>query len=107
MSRTVSDFLVQRLSAYVQTMLSPLQARHLVDRALRIALAERTVTCLIVPHDLQSEAAVEEPPHTHGTIHSGIGFSRPRVVPAAGDPDAAGVMRQLQQEGLVSLEAHG
>ncbi len=31
----------------------PAQIRHLVDRAVRIALAERTVTCIIVPNDLQ------------------------------------------------------
>ena len=38
---------------------SPAQVRHLVDRAVRIALAERTVTCVIVPNDLQEEKAVE------------------------------------------------
>ena len=26
-------------------------------------------------------AAVPEPPHKHGTVHSGVGYSRPRVVP--------------------------
>ena len=30
----------------------PAQIRHLVDRAHRIALAERTVTCIIVPNDV-------------------------------------------------------
>ena len=37
---------------YVQMATVPGQIRHLVDRAFRIALAERTVTCLIVPNDL-------------------------------------------------------
>ena len=37
---------------------SPAQIRHLVDRALRIALAERTVTCVIIPNDLQEAEAV-------------------------------------------------
>src|SRR5438552_4993408 len=37
---------------YVQTASEPAQIRHLVDRAVRIAKAERTVTCLIVPNDL-------------------------------------------------------
>ena len=46
------------------------QIRHLVDRAHRIALDERTVTCIIVPNDLGEEPAVPEPPHKHGTIHS-------------------------------------
>ena len=55
----------------------PAQIRHLVDRAMRIALAERTVTCLILPNDLQEADAVEAPPHEHGTIHTGAGFGAP------------------------------
>src|SRR5204862_7460648 len=38
---------------YVQTAMVPAQMRHLIDRAFRIALSERTVTCIIIPHDLQ------------------------------------------------------
>ena len=66
---------------YVHMATDPGQMRHLVDRAVRIALAERTVTCLIVPNDLQEEEAVEEPAREHGTVHSGLGYSRPKVVP--------------------------
>src|SRR5262249_10943309 len=40
-------------SEYCQTAMVPAQLRHLVDRAIRIALAERTVTCIVIPHDLQ------------------------------------------------------
>jgi pyruvate dehydrogenase (quinone) len=71
---------------YVQTMMVPQQARHLVDRAVRIALAERTVTCLIVPNDLQ-EVPVEQPAHAHATIHTSVGrgWLPPRVVPAEDD----------------------
>ena len=70
---------------YVQQITEPSQARHIIDRAARIALAERTVTCVIVPNDLASEPAVPEPPHAHGTIHSGIGYHRPVIVPAQDD----------------------
>src|ERR1051326_3643626 len=35
--------------------MAPAQIRHLIDRAVRIALAERTVTAIIIPHDLQDE----------------------------------------------------
>jgi pyruvate dehydrogenase (quinone) len=66
---------------YVHMVSDPEQVRHLVDRALRIAHAERTVTCIIVPNDVQTMDAVEQPEHAHGTIHSGIGFARARVVP--------------------------
>jgi pyruvate dehydrogenase (quinone) len=67
--------------AFVQTASDPAQIRHLIDRAIRIALEERSVTCVIVPNDLQREEAVPQPPHTHGAIHSGVGWTQPRVVP--------------------------
>jgi pyruvate dehydrogenase (quinone) len=60
------------------------QIRHLVDRAVRIAKAERTVTCLIVPNDLQ-ELPYEEPPRQHGALFSGVGFCEPRVLPNDAD----------------------
>jgi pyruvate dehydrogenase (quinone) len=60
------------------------QVRHLIDRAVRIAKAERRVTAVILPNDLQ-EAKYEEPPRKHGTIHSGIGYSGPLVMPREAD----------------------
>src|SRR5215204_7290463 len=39
--------------ANVETAFTPEQIRHLIDRAYRIAKAERKVTCLILPNDLQ------------------------------------------------------
>src|SRR5438034_7228018 len=70
---------------YVHMATTPEQVRHLVDRAMRIARAERTVTCIIFPNDVQELDAVAEPPRKHGTVHSGIGFSAPRVVPYDAD----------------------
>jgi pyruvate dehydrogenase (quinone) len=66
---------------YVEMASDAVQIRHLVDRAIRIAKVERTVTCIIVPNDVQELEAVETPPRAHGTIHSGTDFSVPRVVP--------------------------
>src|SRR5881227_646535 len=66
---------------YVQMATEAGQIRHLIDRAMRIALSERTVTCVIVPNDLQMEPAVQTPPHAHGTVHSAPGYERPRIVP--------------------------
>ena len=74
---------------YVHMVSDPAQMRHLVDRAIRIALAERTVTCIIVPNDIQTMEAVPEPAHAHGTIHSSVGYSRPHVVPFDDDLDRA------------------
>ncbi|MGH2890737.1 MAG: thiamine pyrophosphate-requiring protein, partial [Solirubrobacteraceae bacterium] len=70
---------------FVEVCMDPVQARHLVDRGMRIALEERTVTCLIVPNDVQKLDAVPEPPRTHGTVHSGPGYSRGRRVPTDAD----------------------
>jgi pyruvate dehydrogenase (quinone) len=66
---------------YVHMATDPAQSRHLIDRAMRIALAERTVTCVIVPNDVQQEDVVDPPPSAHGSIHSGLGHSPPRIVP--------------------------
>ncbi|HEX5412202.1 MAG TPA: thiamine pyrophosphate-requiring protein [Terriglobia bacterium] len=74
---------------YVQMATTPPQIRHLVDRAVRIAKSHRTVTCLIVPNDLQEMPAAEKPPRAHGTVHSGIDYCEPRVVPAEKDLDRA------------------
>jgi pyruvate dehydrogenase (quinone) len=71
-------------SDYVQTAMAPAQIRHLVDRAFRIALAQRSVTCIIIPHDLQEEP-YEAPPHKHSTIHSGTGWTTPRIIPTIED----------------------
>lgn len=70
--------------AFVQQATVPSQVRHLVDRAARTALGERRVTAVIVPNDLQ-ELPYEEPERAHGTVHSGVGFSRPKVVPYDAD----------------------
>src|SRR5262249_14537956 len=60
---------------------TPEQVRHLVDRAVRIAKVERTVTCIILPNDVQELGAVDEPPRKHSTVHSSIGVAQPYVVP--------------------------
>ncbi|MBP0494850.1 thiamine pyrophosphate-requiring protein [Roseomonas indoligenes] len=70
---------------FVQMAAVPAQVPHLIDRAARIAIAERTITTLIFPNDLQELEAVEEMPRQHGYIPSGSGYSFPRVVPAEAD----------------------
>jgi pyruvate dehydrogenase (quinone) len=66
---------------YCEMATDAAQIRHLIDRAHRIALDQRTVTCVIVPNDLGEEPAVPDPPQKHGTIHSSPGWTAPRVVP--------------------------
>ena len=66
--------------AYVAQASSPAQVRHLIDRAARIALSRRTVTAIVLPNDLQDEP-YQDPPRTHGTLRSGVGYVAPKTVP--------------------------
>ncbi len=70
---------------FVHMASNPAQIRHLIDRAIRIALADRTVTCVILPNDVQEMDAVPTPERKHGTTFTGTGFSRPEVVPTRED----------------------
>ena len=69
---------------FVQVCMAPEQAKHLIDRAMRIAQATRSVTCVIVPDDIQEEP-YSEPPRQHGAVFSSPGYKAPRVVPADDD----------------------
>src|SRR4051812_7490868 len=73
--------LFKDVSEFVQVCMEPAQARHLIDRAIRIALDRRGVATLIFPGDVQEEKAVESPPRQHGAVFSSMGYSRPRVLP--------------------------
>ncbi|MGD8328404.1 MAG: thiamine pyrophosphate-requiring protein [Acidobacteriota bacterium] len=72
---------------YVQMVTVPEQLPDVVDRAVRIAYAEQTVTCLIFPNDLQDVDAVrqEDLPRTHGMVPGGLQCSPPRVLPDSED----------------------
>ena len=70
---------------FVQVAMVPEQIRHLVDRAMRTALSERTVACLVIPDDVQALDAIESPPREHGAVFSGTSFTRHRPVPSPED----------------------
>ncbi|TCC06500.1 thiamine pyrophosphate-requiring protein [Kosakonia quasisacchari] len=69
---------------FVQEAASPAQVRHLVDRGVRVAMAQNGVGVVIIPKDVQDEAW-QPPQHTHGFTHSGSGYQRPRVIPHDAD----------------------
>src|SRR5919202_5401867 len=71
-------------SEFVQYCMAPEQARHLIDRAVRIARATRSPTCVIVPDDVQ-ESEYSEPPRVHGALFSGGDVNRPVIVPRDDD----------------------
>jgi pyruvate dehydrogenase (quinone) len=65
---------------FVATASVPSQVRHLIDRAVRIAQARRTVTCVILPNDLQG-LTYQDPPLVHGTTHTGTGYPAQSLLP--------------------------
>src|SRR5205823_45725 len=65
----------------VQMMTEAGQARQLIDRAVRIAKAQRTVTCIIIPNNVQELDAVYAPPKKHGSIFTGVGHAVEKPVP--------------------------
>jgi pyruvate dehydrogenase (quinone) len=70
--------------AFVHQASTAPQVRHLIDRAVRIALGKHRVTAVVLPNDLQ-DATYESPPRKHGTVHSGVGFAKPRTTPFDAD----------------------
>jgi len=85
---------------YVTTVMNVTAVRHAIDRAFRIALSERCVTCVIVPKDLQQEP-VAPPMEAHDTVHSSAGWSSPRVVPY--EPDLQRAAEVLNEGKRVAM----
>jgi pyruvate dehydrogenase (quinone) len=86
---------------YVQTITSPAAARHVIDRAFRIAIDQRSVTCVIIPKDIQEQSAVAEPPQQHDFALSGIGCPVPHIIPK--QPDLAAAARILNEGSKVAI----
>jgi pyruvate dehydrogenase (quinone) len=88
-------------SEYLAMITRPEQLHVAVDRAVRIALAERTVTCLILPNDVQEMNAVEVP-HEFKVAPGSVGVSWPRVVPADHDlRHAAAVLNEGEKVAIL------
>ena len=69
---------------FVQICMAPQQAQHLIDRAIRIARATRSVTCVILPDDV-GELEYEAPPRMHGAVFSSTAITDPVVRPRDDD----------------------
>jgi pyruvate dehydrogenase (quinone) len=77
---------------FCQMIEEPAQALTLVDRAVRHALATRSPTCLIFPHDVQQQDAPPDStdlPREHGVIPTSPGWQSARILPAEPDLRAA------------------
>jgi pyruvate dehydrogenase (quinone) len=66
---------------HVHVLASAEQAHHVIDRAFRTALSERTVTAIIIPQDVQDKDAAPAPAPEHGKFSTNVGYVAPRVLP--------------------------
>jgi pyruvate dehydrogenase (quinone) len=85
------DRMFSDVACFVQEASSPAQVRHLIDRAMRIAIARNGVSAIILPKDIQ-DSDYEEPKVAHGFTRSGVGYSRPRIVPETADLEKAAAL---------------
>ena len=76
--------LFKDVSEYNYTISNTTATRHIVDRAFRTAIGLRGVSTVIFPKDLQEEDYTE-PPRKHNTVHSGVGYSKPMIIPRLPD----------------------
>lgn len=77
-------------SEYLQMVTVPEQLPNVLDRAIRIALAERAPTAIIIPSDVQ-ELEYSAPTHSFKMVPSSIGVDWPTAV-----PDDAAVIRAAE-----------
>ena len=77
-------------SDYVQMVTVPEQLPNVLDRAIRVAMAQRAPTALIIPADVQ-ELPYSPPTHAFKMVPSSLGIEWPAVV-----PDDAAVKRAAQ-----------
>lgn len=86
-SDTQQEMDLERLYAdvagYVQTVTTPMHAQLVLDRAVRIAAAQRCPTAVILPADVQN-LTMAEPALEHWVSRTGVGHASTGLVP----PDA-------------------
>jgi len=82
-------------SDYVQMCTVPQQLPNLIDRAIRIALAEQAPTCLIFPSDVL-ELEHTAPEHAFKQVPSSVGFTQATQRP---DADAVGKAAEILNAG--------
>src|SRR5712671_3437279 len=78
------DRMFADVAVFAQEASAPSQVRHLIDRCIRVTKATNGPSVLILPKDIQ-DAGYEEPAVAHGFTRSGIGYSKPKIVPEAAD----------------------
>jgi pyruvate dehydrogenase (quinone) len=91
------------VGGYVAEVKDPSQVRHIVDRACRSALADRTVSVVILPSDVLEAKAVPEPPDAHGYYRtSAVPSSIPGAPPAPALQAAAEVLNAGEKVAILA-----
>jgi pyruvate dehydrogenase (quinone) len=95
-------------SDYVQMVTVPEQLPNVLDRAMRVAVAQHAPTALIIPADVQ-ELPYSEPTHEFKMVPSSLGIEWPAISP---DDEAIARAAEVLNEGkkvamLVGAGAHG
>ncbi|OMH36918.1 thiamine pyrophosphate-requiring protein [Tersicoccus sp. Bi-70] len=98
----------QDVAGFVETVTTPMQAQLVIDRAIRIAAAERCPTVVILPADVQ-RLTMEEPRLEHFVSRTGVGHPSTAVVPPSEELErAAAVLNAGSKVAmLVGAGAHG
>ena len=74
---------------FVQEAHTPEQVPMLIDKAFRTAVATRSPTCVVLPHDVQSAAPPDPSAQEHGVLVTSPGLRPARLVPHDEDVRAA------------------
>ncbi|MGH3498106.1 MAG: thiamine pyrophosphate-requiring protein [Nocardioidaceae bacterium] len=92
-------------SDYVQMVTVPEQLPNVLDRAIRIAIAEHAPTALIIPSDVQ-ELDYSAPTHAFKMVPSSLGIDLPTISP---DDDAVQRAAEVLNAGhkVAILAGHG
>lgn len=68
------------VAGFVQTVLTPMHAQMVVDRAIRIAAARKCPTVVILPADVQT-LEMTEPAVQHWVSRTGVGYTSTELTP--------------------------
>src|SRR5436190_6869541 len=94
------DRMFADVAVFAQEASAPAQVRHLIDRSIRVAKANNGPSVIILPKDIQDEN-YDEPAVSHGFTRSGVGYSKPKIVPEA--PDLARAAEVLNAGSKVAI----
>jgi pyruvate dehydrogenase (quinone) len=93
--------LYQDVAAFVQTVTTPMHAQLVLDRAVRIAGAQRCPTVVILPADVQN-LEMQEPTRDHWVSRTGVGHPSTRLVPEQAELErAAAVLNSGRKTAMI------